>query len=150
MQSSSPRYLAIAAVAVALIVASACSSATQQRSWTESNGAIYSRCDNGAAAQTSTHASADPSIAPGDVRLSFVNAITGTPLPGVQVAHAYAQITPDSLTMSDNEGTLRLHYLQRSAVVIAVRALGWVADSVTVDTRSGNDVQFALHALCAP
>ena len=44
---------------------------------------------------------------------------------------------------------MRVHYLQRSAVVIAVNTVGWLADSVTVDTRSGNDVRFALRSLCS-
>lgn len=147
MQSSSRRNLVV--VAALTLVASACSSATSQRSWVESEGAIYSRCDDGAPVKASTLASADTSIAPGDVRLSIVNALTGQPIPGVQVAHAYAQITPDSLALSDNDGMLRLHYLQRSAVVIAVRTIGWLPDSVTVDTRSGSNVQFALRSLCA-
>ena len=150
MQSTSRRHLVVSLAAIAaLIAATACSSAAPQRSWVESDGALYSRCSAGAPVKSSTAATVDTSIAPGDVRLSLVDALTDKPVPGVQVVHAYAQLTPDSLAYSDNDGMLRLHYLQRSAVVIAVRTLGWAPDSVVVDTRNGNNVQFALHALCA-
>jgi hypothetical protein len=151
MQSSSRRqHIVVLASALTLIAASACSSAaTTQRTWYESNGSVYSRCDDGVPAVATTRASVDTSIAPGDVQLSFVNAVTGKPIPAAQVAHTFAQITPDSLAYSDNDGRMRLHYLQRSAVVLAVRTIGWSPDSVTVDTRSGNDVRFALHSLCA-
>jgi hypothetical protein len=150
MQRSSHRHFAVSVAAAAtLIVASACGGASPHRSWVESESAMYTRCDKDATIKSSTLATADTSIAPGDVRLSIVDALTGKPIPGVHVAHAYAQITPDSLATSDNDGMLRLHYLQRTDVVIAVRTLGWAADSVTVDTRNGNNVQLALHSLCA-
>jgi hypothetical protein len=150
MQATSRRHFAVAAAAaVVLILASACSSAApQQRTWLESEGAIYPRCDDNAVAKAHTAASADSSIAPGDVRVSMINALTGEPLPSVQLVHNYAQITPDSLAFTDLEGRMRVHYLQRSAVVIGVNAVGWLPDSVTVDTRSGNAVQFALRSLC--
>ena len=67
----------------------------------------------------------------------------------MQLVHNYAQITPDSLASTSLDGKMRVHYLQRSAVVIAVNTIGWLPDSVTVDTRSGNAVQFALHSLCS-
>jgi hypothetical protein len=150
MHRTSRRHLAISIAAfAALIAASACGGTSPHRSWVESEGAMYTRCDKDATVRSSTAATADTSIAPGDVRVSIVDALSGKPVPGIQVSHAYAQITPDSLALSDNDGMMRLHYLQRSAVVIAVRTLGWAADSVTVDTRNGNNVQFALHALCA-
>lgn len=148
MQTTSRRHLA-AAAALSLLVASACSSAAApQRTWLESEGAIYPRCDE-AVAKASTAASADTSVAPGDVRVSIVNALTGQPIPTVQLVHNYAQLTPDSLTFTNLDGRVRVHYLQRSAVVIAVNTIGWLPDSVTVDTRNGNAVQFALHSLCS-
>jgi hypothetical protein len=148
MQATSRRHLAVAAAALTLIVASACSSAAPQRTWLESEGAIYPRCDE-AVAKVSTAASADTAVAPGDVRVSIVNALTGQPIPTVQLVHNYAQLTPDSLTFTNLDGRVRVHYLQRTAVVIAVNTIGWLPDSVTVDTRSGNAVQFALHSLCS-
>ena len=150
MQATSRRHLAVVATAaLALLVVSACSQAAPQRTWLESEGAIYPRCDASAIAKASTAASADTSIAPGDVRVSIVNALTGDPLPSVQLVHNYAQITPDSLASTSIEGRMRIHYLQRSAVVIAVNTVGWLPDSVTVDTRSGNTVRFALRSLCS-
>lgn len=148
MQARSRRHLA-AAAALTLIAAGACSSAAPQRTWLESEGAIYPRCDEGAIAKAKTAASADSSIAPGDVRVSIVNSLTGQPLPSVQLEHSYQQLTPDSLAITSLEGKVRVHYLQRSAVVIAVNTVGWLPDSVTVDTRSGNSVQFALRSLCS-
>ncbi|HEV7702791.1 MAG TPA: hypothetical protein VGO46_00810, partial [Gemmatimonadaceae bacterium] len=144
MQARSRRHLAVTAAAALALIASACNSAAPQRTWLESEGAIYPRCDASDVAKVRTGASADTSIAPGDVRVSMVNALTGDPLPSVQLVHNYAQLTPDSLTFTNLEGRVRVHYLQRSAVVIAVNAVGWLPDSVTVDTRSGNAVQFAL------
>jgi hypothetical protein len=150
MQSTSRLHLAVSVAAgITLIAATACGGASPHRSWVESEGAMYTRCDKDAIVKASTVATADTSIAPGDVRLSIVDALTGKPVPGVQVSHAYAQLTPDSLAASDNDGMLRLHYLQRSDVVIAVHTLGWSPDSVIVDTRSGNNAQLALHSLCA-
>jgi hypothetical protein len=150
MQSSSRRHLVVSlAAAGTLIVTSACSSASPHRSWVESEGAMYTRCDKDATIAATTMSTVDTSITPGDVRMSIVDAHTDKPIPGVHVSHAYAQITPDSLAFSNNDGTLRLHYLQRSAVVVAVHNLGWSPDSVVVDTRNGNNVRFALHALCA-
>jgi hypothetical protein len=150
MHATSRYQLALAAIApLALFVASACASPAPQRTWLESEGAIYPRCDASAPVKASTHASADSSIAPGDVRVSVVNALTGEPIPVVQLVHNYAQITPDSLAVTSLQGTAQVHYLQRSAVVIAVNTVGWLPDSVTVDTRSGNAVQFALRSLCS-
>lgn len=150
MQDTSRRHLAIVAATLFALIASACSSAApQQRTWLESEGAIYPRCDDGAAMKARTLASVDTSVAPGDVRVSIVNALTGEPIPSVQLVPNYAQLTPDSLAFTNLDGRVRIHYLQRSAVVIAVNTVGWLPDSVTVDTRSGNDVQFALRSLCS-
>ncbi|HMI56714.1 MAG TPA: hypothetical protein VK511_01590 [Gemmatimonadaceae bacterium] len=150
MQTTSRRHLAVAAAALTLIVANACSSAApQERTWLESEGTIYPRCEDVGVAKANTAASADSSIAPGDVRVSMINALTGQSIPSVQLVHNYAQLTPDSLTFTNLDGRVRVHYLQRSVVVIAVNSIGWLPDSVTVDTRSGNSVQFALRSLCS-
>ena len=150
MYAASRHHFAVAATALSLVVATACSSAApQQRTWLESEGAIYPRCDESTAAKATSVATADSAIAPGDVRVSIVNALTGEPLPSVQLEKSYAQLTPDSLAFTDLNGRMRVHYLQRSAVVIAVNTVGWLPDSVTVDTRSGNDVRFALRSLCS-
>ena len=150
MHPTSRHHHAVAAIAsLVLFVASACASPAPQRTWLESEGAIYPRCDDGAPVKASTHASADSSIAPGDVRMSIINALTGEPIPSVQLVHNYAQITPDSLAFTSLDGRMQVHYLQRSVVVIAVNTNGWLPDSVTVDTRSGNTVQFALRSLCS-
>jgi len=149
MQGPSRRHRAVvAATAVTLLVASACSHQAPQRTWLESEGTIYPHCDEGPPAKARTVVAADTSIPPGDVRVSMVDAITGKPVPAVQLVHNYAQITPDSLAFTNIDGTVRVHYLQRSAVVLAVNTVGWLPDSVTVDTRAGSAVQFALRSLC--
>ena len=149
MHATLRRHLTLVATAFTVVVAGACSSAAPQRTWLESEGAIYPRCDASAVTKASTVASADTLVAPGDVRVSIINALTGDPLPSVQLVHNYAQITPDSLALTNLEGRMHVHYLQRSAVVIAVNTVGWLPDSVTVDTRGGNTVQFALRSLCS-
>jgi len=51
-------------------------------------------------------------------------------------------------TVSDGEGHFQLDHLPLGRVLLQARRIGFHTDTVTIDTRTGNVVQFALHVVC--
>ena len=99
--------------------------------------------------KTRTVATRDPTLRAGEVVGTIVWANYGKSAGQAKISATIDPTSGEYFTLSDEEGRFHLDRLPLGRMLLQARRIGLHADTVTIDTRTGNVVQFALHNLCA-
>ena len=97
---------------------------------------------------TRTLATRDTTVRAGEVVGTVVWANSGTSAGEAKISATSESTSGEYSTLSDEAGRFHLDRLPLGRVLLRARRIGLHTDTVTIDTRTGTVVQFALHWVC--
>jgi hypothetical protein len=99
--------------------------------------------------KTKTVATRDTTLRAGEVVGTILWANSGKSAGEAKISATSDSTSGEYSTLSDEEGRFHLDRLPLGRMLLQARRIGLHTDTVTIDTRTGNVVQFALHNQCA-